>query len=246
MSPVRIVAALISIVALVGAAAAALSVPEYEPPEPHIVALAPLTSTTTTADLKADALVESETLVALSPPETTLDEKALMEATSTTTTSTTTTTTAPTTTTTAAPATTAAKETSKTSPPTTKAPAPKNDAGYSSKSESQFASSINSYRSSKGLGSLSRDGSLDSYARSWAKRMAEKGNISHSSIGSLLPPWSSVGENVGMGGSVGGIFDALVASSGHRANMLGDFTHMGIGVWIDSSGTVWTAHVFAR
>jgi uncharacterized protein YkwD len=76
--------------------------------------------------------------------------------------------------------------------------------------------------------------------------MAERGDISHSNIGSLLPPWSSVGENVGAGGSAGSLFDALVDSSGHRSNMLGDFTHMGIGAWRDSSGTLWTAHVFAR
>jgi uncharacterized protein YkwD len=37
-----------------------------------------------------------------------------------------------------------------------------------------------------------------------------------------------------------------VDSSGHNTNMLGEYTHMGIGVWIDGNGTVWTAHVFTR
>jgi uncharacterized protein YkwD len=76
--------------------------------------------------------------------------------------------------------------------------------------------------------------------------MATSGDLSHSNIGSLLGEWSSVGENVGYGGSVGGIFDALVASSGHRANILGDFTHVGVGAYRDAGGTLWTAHVFAR
>jgi len=145
-------------------------------------------------------------------------------------------------------ATTAAPSPSPTSPPTTQAPtttaAP--SGGYSSGAESEFASSINSYRSSNGLAALSRSGSLDSYARSWAKQMAGNGGLSHSNIGSLLGEWSSVAENIGVGGSAGSIFGALADSSGHRANMLGDFTHIGIGAYLDSAGNLWTCHVFAR
>jgi uncharacterized protein YkwD len=118
------------------------------------------------------------------------------------------------------------------------------EAGFDPGYESDFAASINSYRSSKGLPALTRDGSLDGEARAWAKRMAQRGSISHSDLGRFIPPWSAAGENVGSGGSAGGLFDALVASSGHRANMLGGFTHFGIGVWVDESGTLWTAHVF--
>jgi uncharacterized protein YkwD len=55
-----------------------------------------------------------------------------------------------------------------------------------------------------------------------------------------------VGENVAVGGSVSSIFGGLTASSGHNANMLGDFTHIGVGVWVDSSGTLWTTHVFTK
>jgi uncharacterized protein YkwD len=75
--------------------------------------------------------------------------------------------------------------------------------------------------------------------------MAAAGGLSHSNISSLVPPWSAAGENVGMGGSVGSIFNSLAGSGGHLQNMLGDFTHMGVGVWVDESGVVWTAHVFA-
>ena len=130
-------------------------------------------------------------------------------------------------------------------PPPTTAP-PSSQAGPSPEFESQFASRINDYRSGNGLSGLSRDGSLDARARSWAERMADNGGLSHSSLGSLLPPWSAAAENVGMGGSVKGIFGALVGSSGHKANMLGDYTHLGVGVWVDSGGTIWTAHVFTR
>jgi uncharacterized protein YkwD len=51
---------------------------------------------------------------------------------------------------------------------------------------------------------------------------------------------------VGSGGSVGQVFDALVASGPHSSTMLGDFTHFGIGAYRDSSGLLWTAHVFTR
>jgi uncharacterized protein YkwD len=140
---------------------------------------------------------------------------------------------------------TTAAPTTTTAPPSTTAP-PASQAGPNGEFEAQFASRINDYRSGNGLGGLSRDGSLDSRARSWAERMAGNGDLSHSDLSSLLPPWSAAGENVGVGGSVKGIFGALADSSGHRANMLGDFTHFGIGVWVDSEGRIWTAHVFTR
>ncbi|GEM_PF-1757904 len=165
----------------------------------------------------------------------------------------TTTTTVPTTT---APEQTSAKTPSNNqSPPTTQpkkasspttSPPPAVQAGPNAEFEAQFASKINGLRSSSGLANLKRDGSLDSRARAWAEKMAGNGGLSHSNLGSLLPPWSAAGENVGMGGSVKGVFGALKGSSGHKANMLGDYTHLGVGVWVDSSGTIWTAHVFTR
>ena len=145
------------------------------------------------------------------------------------------------------PPTTAARavSTPTTTPTTTTAPAV-SQAGPSGEFESQFASRINKLRTGNGLETLSRDGALDSRARSWAERMAEQGDLSHSNLASLLPPWSAAAENVGMGGSVKGVFNALAGSSGHKTNMLGDYTHLGVGVWVDSSGTIWTAHIFTR
>lgn len=127
---------------------------------------------------------------------------------------------------------------------TTAPPPPPTPAGPNAEFESQFASLINSYRSGNGLAGLTRDASLDSRARSWSEQMANNGGLSHSDVGSLLPPWSVAGENVGTGGSVSAIFDALAGSSGHKANMLGAYTHYGVGVWVDSAGVIWTTHVF--
>jgi uncharacterized protein YkwD len=174
----------------------------------------------------------------------------------------TTTTLPPTTTTTLAPTTTAAPTRSSSggssgggssgggssgSPsPTTTAPPPAPSGGYRSDYESDFYGRINSLRSANGLNSVSRSGSLDSRARWWAKEMAKRGKLSHSNLSSLLPPWSAAGENVGKGGAVSAVFNALKGSSGHYSVMTGDFTHVGVGVWVDGNGTLWTVHVFAR
>lgn len=130
---------------------------------------------------------------------------------------------------------------------TTSPPAPPTvTAGYRSDYESEFRGLINSYRSSNGMSKMSKNGDLKSRARWWAKSMAQSGKLSHSNLGSIVPPWATAGENVGTGGSVSSVFGLLKGSSGHAANMLGDFTHMGVGVWVDSNGKIWTAHVFAR
>lgn len=147
-----------------------------------------------------------------------------------------------------APTTTAASQPAPTTTATTVAPppAPKPAGDFSGPMENQLAADINGLRQSVGLAGLARNGDLDGYARWWAKELAAAGSLSHSNIGSLLGPWSTVGENVAFGGSSGSIFSALVNSSGHYANMVGaSFTSYGIGVYVDAAGTVWTCHVFA-
>ena len=76
--------------------------------------------------------------------------------------------------------------------------------------------------------------------------MADSGSIKHSNIASLVPPWWAAAENVGRGGSVSTIFGLLEESSGHLSNMVGNYTAVGIGVWRDSSGLLWTVQVFTR
>lgn len=148
----------------------------------------------------------------------------------------------------------AANSTTTTAPPaastTTLAPATTTTAtpagGFNSAHESSFASLINSHRSASGLSALSRNSGLDAEARAWSQQMAANGSLSHSALGRFLPPWSSVAENVAVGGSVSSIFGGLAGSPGHNDNMLGDFTNLGVGVWVDSAGTIWTTHVFTR
>ncbi|HEY7564719.1 MAG TPA: CAP domain-containing protein [Acidimicrobiia bacterium] len=97
-----------------------------------------------------------------------------------------------------------------------------------------------------GAAPLAGNADLNNYARWWAREMAVSGNFAHSDIGSLLGPWSIVGENIGYGPAVETVFQALVNSSGHYNNMVDTrFTSVGVGVFVDTSGRIWTAHVFA-
>lgn len=191
---------------------------------------------------------------------TTLVPTTLPDPTTTTTQLPTTTTTRPATTTTTAPPTTtttqATPTTTRPAPTTTAAPPPPTTAAptttappsgeFSSSAESDFAGRINSLRGDNGKSALTRDSNLNSYARNWSREMAEQGSLHHSNIGSLLGPWSAVGENIAVGGSVGQMFNGLVNSPDHYDNMLGEWTHFGVGVWIDGNGTLWTTHVFTR
>lgn len=212
-------------------------------PEPGPVGTSPtlageVASTTTTMDL--DVSDEATKPMVLSEVEAALIQEAANTSTTTTVT-----------TTTIVPTTTAPADESSTSAPTTTAPTtttqpPSPKGEFRSDYESDFHGRINSLRGSNGLAALARNGSLDARARDWAKTMAESGSLKHSNIGSLVPPWSAAAENVGKGGSVSSIFGLLKGSSGHLANMLGNYTDVGIGVWRDSSGIIWTVHVFTR
>jgi uncharacterized protein YkwD len=141
---------------------------------------------------------------------------------------------------TTAPPTTAPPAT--TAPPTTAAPS----GNFNSAAEADFAARINGLRASVGKPALAGNGELNNYARWWAKYMADHNSFAHSDIGTLLDPWTIVGENIGAGGNVAGIFGALVNSPGHYNNMVeARFTAVGVGVYIDASGKLWTAHIFA-
>jgi uncharacterized protein YkwD len=202
-----------------------------------VVALGSSDTTTTTTQVFPTVTVASSTTTTTVATTTTTEP-----VTTTTTTPATTTTAAPiTTTTTAAMVTTAPPTTTTTTVPATTAAA----GSFSAPAESDFISKINALRSSVGVAGLASNAELNNYARWWAKQMADSGNFSHSDIGSLLGPWSTVGENIGYGPSVTSVFNALVASPGHYNNMVDPrFTSVGVGAYVDSTGRIWTAHVF--
>jgi hypothetical protein len=104
----------------------------------------------------------------------------------------------------------------------------------------------NATRAAAGLRPLTMDSALSSVARQWASSMAAAEGISHNpdlknQIGSS---WAKVGENVGYGGSVQGIYDALLNSPSHLRNIVDpEFERIGVGVVV-AKNTVWLVQNF--
>lgn len=220
---------------------------------PDVVAASPTTSLTT-------ATTTSTTVAPVTATSTTTSTTVAPTAT-TTTPAVTTTTKAPSTTPTTSPpiAATAKSQvtTTTTAPPvttTTTVPAPtttttttepQQAGGYDASAESQLVSLVNNLRASVGVPALAHVGVLQSYGRSWSQHMAETGSFEHSNLYDIPGPWQSAAENIAVSTSVQSAFNALVASSGHYANMVNPtFTEIGSGVWTDAGGRVWVTHVF--
>ena len=117
-------------------------------------------------------------------------------------------------------------------------------ASPASASAGESLSLLNGARQSAGLAALSSSSDLDGVAQSWAQTMAADGQLRHNpSLSSAVGGWSAIAENVGTGGSVRAVHDALMGSSGHRANILGSYTQVGVGV-ANGNGAVWVVQVF--
>ena len=87
---------------------------------------------------------------------------------------------------------------------------------------------VNQIRAFYGLGSLHSNGTLTAAAQACAERMASSGSMTHSAYPG---GWSTWGENIAEGyGSSVSVFNAWMASPGHRANILkASYSQMGIG-----------------
>jgi len=106
-------------------------------------------------------------------------------------------------------------------------------AGADSASEAGFLAKLNETRAANGLGTLSVDGGLRSWARTHTGHMMDAGQIYHSTSDELKAAagngWTKLGENVGRGGTVSSLHTAFMNSPGHKANILGDYNKVGIG-----------------
>jgi uncharacterized protein YkwD len=135
----------------------------------------------------------------------------------------------------------------------------------------QVLALINQARSAAGLPALTITSGLQASSSAHNLRMAGGCGLSHQcpgepSLGDRETAagvhWTSAGENIGEGGPVADI-DAAIAQmavgltqsmlneqppdDGHRLNILSSsFTHIGIAVYRDSSGTVWLTQDFSN
>ncbi len=108
-----------------------------------------------------------------------------------------------------------------------------------------MVSLINLARSSSGLSALIDNASLDAVAQGQAGRMAASGILAHNpTLRSAVCCWTGLGENVGVGPSIQNLDSAFLASPEHRANILGKYDQVGVGVATDPAGRVWVSEVF--
>lgn len=126
------------------------------------------------------------------------------------------------------------------------APAHADDTG----DEWEFVHLINQSRADAGLPPLGHLGGLRDVARAQAVRMAQQNRLYHNpnlaaDVNAVAPDWQRAGENVGQGYDVPGLHQAFMNSPGHRANVLGDFNYVGLGV-VHANGFTWVAEVFLK
>lgn len=113
--------------------------------------------------------------------------------------------------------------------------------------EAEFLRLINEERARAGLGKLKVYWDLVDDARAHSKLMDRENDLHHNpKLNEVTAPgyWARLGENVGVGFGVDSLHRAFMNSDGHRANILGDYTHIGIGVHHPEQ--LWVTVVFMK
>ncbi len=111
---------------------------------------------------------------------------------------------------------------------------------------SSFEAAINRARQAAGLGGYAGTADLRAVAQRHAQRMADQGRYFHNpNLRNEVSGWAGLGENVGVGPTVGDLHRALMASPSHRANILSrDWTQVGVGTARTPDGRLWVVLVF--
>ena len=90
---------------------------------------------------------------------------------------------------------------------------------------------INKARARQGLVRLERDRQVGVVARRHAKSMANNSSVFHDyNMHQEITHWKALGQNSGAGFGCRSLFRAFMRSSSHRANILGRWRFMGVGV----------------
>ena len=111
--------------------------------------------------------------------------------------------------------------------------------------EKCFMRRINRIRKDHGRGALQWDKHLGVVGRKHAHKLANAGTIWHDDIGAKVTKWRSLGQNTGKGPGCRKLTRAFMHSSGHRANILGRWRHIGVGV-VRDNGATYVQQVFER
>jgi uncharacterized protein YkwD len=112
---------------------------------------------------------------------------------------------------------------------------------------------VNNERAAHGLGPVWWNDQLGGLAQGWSNYMAGSGNFSHQNLYAILNDpafagFSGLGENIisgGCGMSSAEIHYVWMGSPPHRANILGNYNAIGIGVACNG-GTLYATEDFGR
>lgn len=114
--------------------------------------------------------------------------------------------------------------------------------------EDTILSLVNQARAAEGLGPLKKNTAMDTVATKWANQMATNQAMTHNpNYSSQMPAgWTRAGENVARGyATPEAVHTAWMNSPGHRANIMGDFTDIGIS-FITAKGSTWAVQNFGK
>lgn len=137
-----------------------------------------------------------------------------------------------------------------TTPPPTPTTAAPPTAVRDTAAEGRYLSLLNNRRASEGKPPLSRVGCLDTVAKEWAAHLGATGQLAHNpnvaaQITQHCGAWTGRGENVGYGPDVPFLDNGFWNSPPHKANILGNYNKVGIGVY-RSGPSLWICVVFMQ
>lgn len=123
------------------------------------------------------------------------------------------------------------------------APVPMPPAPPPSPTADEVVAAINAERAKFGLGPLSIDPGLMRIAQEWSEQMAKADTLAHGNFAARITsvhPRVAAGEDVAEGYSdAASVVVGWMKSPPHRANILGRFSHIGVGV-----GTSRNRHIY--
>lgn len=114
-------------------------------------------------------------------------------------------------------------------------------------SEFQLLGLVNQFRANNGRSALTLSAELMGKAQKWSDLLATENALRHSNLtDGVSAGWSGIAENVAYNASVAADQAALEASPGHRINLLGDYSELGLGISCGAGGRIFVTEVFVK
>lgn len=121
--------------------------------------------------------------------------------------------------------------------------------------EQKMVNLLNQDRKNNGLAALTLDPELCRIARIKSQDMRDNNYFAHESptygrVGEMLKrfgyAYTAAGENIAHHANVDKAQAAFMSSSGHRANILGSWTKVGVGIVSDANGYIYATQIFVK